>query len=93
VLPVHDLLLSTHSPLPTSPSPPGEPRFFNKFTIADDDATGGRGSFGSVVRAMYKFDSRVYAVKLIALTGDGDEDLQRECKILSLLDSKYIVRY
>jgi serine/threonine protein kinase len=91
--PIRDLLLSKQTTAPPSPSPSDEPRFFKVFTIADDNATVGRGAFGSVVRATYKFDSRVYAVKLIALTGDGDEDLQRECKILSLLDSKYIVRY
>lgn len=68
-----------------------EARFFKLFDVADSL---GRGGYGSVIKARYKFDQQVYAVKCIPIVDDGSkEDLQRECKILSLIDHRYIVRY
>jgi serine/threonine protein kinase len=64
------------------------------FHRPDTDAELGRGAFGSVVKAVYKFDQQTYAVKMVPLnSADASEDLQRECKILSLLDNRYVVRY
>ena len=67
-------------------------RFFKLFDVGDSPL--GRGGYGSVIKAKYKFDEQVYAVKCIPIgTDKSKDDLKRECKILSLIDNRYVVRY
>ncbi|KAJ7070074.1 hypothetical protein C8F01DRAFT_1115157 [Mycena amicta] len=54
----------------------------------------GKGSFGSVVKARNKIDSRIYAVKKVRLrTGHSDNKIFREVNALSRLSHRFIVRY
>lgn len=65
-------------------------RFFRLFTELDKL---GRGGYGSVIKAKYNFDNAIYAVKCVPIDDDSASDLNRECKVLSLLHHRYIVRY
>ncbi|KAJ7650439.1 kinase-like domain-containing protein [Roridomyces roridus] len=55
----------------------------------------GKGSFGSVVKARNRIDSRVYAVKKVRLssTTRTDTKIFREVNALSRLSHRFIVRY
>jgi len=55
----------------------------------------GKGAFGTVYKIQDNRDKKMYAAKIIDLETDDDEleDIHREVKILSQLDSKYITRY
>lgn len=55
----------------------------------------GKGAFGTVYKIQDNRDKKLYAAKIIDLETDDDEleDIHREVKILSQLDSKYITRY
>ena len=87
---VRDILTDGDVAAPTS-SKEERARFFKLFDVADSL---GRGGYGSVIKAKYKFDEQVYAVKCIPIgTDESKDDLKRECKILSLIDNRYVVRY
>ncbi|OHT12431.1 hypothetical protein TRFO_17696 [Tritrichomonas foetus] len=89
--PIRDILLSKSNSAQPSTSTAGQARFFKLFTVAD---TLGRGGYGSVIKARYKFDDAIYAVKCIPIDDeDAASDLNRECKILSCIHHRYIVRY
>jgi len=55
----------------------------------------GKGAFGTVYKIQDNRDKKLCAAKIIDLETDDDEleDIHREVKILSQLDSKYITRY
>ena len=66
-------------------------RFFRLFTIEDQL---GRGGYGSVIKAKYKLDNAIYAVKCVPINNnDSASDLSRECKVLSRIHHSYIVQY
>ncbi|KAG8961816.1 hypothetical protein FRC03_004923 [Tulasnella sp. 419] len=53
----------------------------------------GKGGFGSVVKARFKLDGAIYAVKKIKLRGENDGRIFRETNALSKLSHRFIVRY
>ena len=50
----------------------------------------GEGGYGKVFKVLSKKDNKYYAMKKIS---DIDEAVQNEIKILSTIDSEYIVKY
>ena len=67
-------------------------RYANDF---DQLETIGRGGFGIVYKARHKLDGNIYAIKMIRLSRDNEENKRtlREIKYLSGLNNQYIVRY
>ncbi|KAG8885633.1 hypothetical protein FRB98_001726 [Tulasnella sp. 332] len=53
----------------------------------------GKGGFGSVVKARFKLDGAIYAVKKIKLRKENDGKIYREINALSKLNHRFIVRY
>ena len=56
----------------------------------------GKGGFGIVQKARHLLDGNIYAIKMIKLSKNDDEEnkrILREIKYLSGLNNQYIVRY
>jgi len=56
----------------------------------------GKGGFGKVIKALNKSDNKEYAIKIIPIKGEKEEQIkifQNEAKILSKFDCKNIVKY
>jgi len=53
----------------------------------------GTGGYGKVYKVLSKKDNCYYAMKKISIIDKADETAQNEIKILSKIDSEYIVKY
>ena len=56
----------------------------------------GKGGFGKVIKASNKSNNEEYAIKIIPIKGEKEEQIkifQNEAKILSKFDCKNIVKY
>ncbi|KAH0787329.1 Serine/threonine-protein kinase [Histomonas meleagridis] len=88
---IRDMITAKNIVYAENPSAISHSRFFKLFTIADSL---GHGGYGSVIKAINNFDQNIYAVKCVPITEeDSEESLKRECKILSCIEHRYVVRY
>ena len=88
---IKDILLSKNNNTLPNENSAGQGRFLQFFNMAD---TLGRGGYGSVIKARYKLSDEIFAVKCIPIDNeDTAYDLYRECKILSCIHHRFIVRY
>ena len=56
----------------------------------------GKGTFGIVYKVINEYESMIYVIKQISLNGLSKQQINQvysEAKILSLINSKYVVKY
>ena len=56
----------------------------------------GKGTFGVVYKVINEYESMIYVIKQISLSGLSKKQINQvysEAKILSLINSKYVVKY
>lgn len=82
------LATTNHSDNKPKPKKDDDPA--NRFTLLNEL---GKGSFGSVIKAMDKKTSGIVALKIVPIETDNVKDLFNEIKILRQCNSKYIVNY